>query len=49
MATITFTSSQIDGLTAGDPFRFKLLRDPANGSDDLDTIDAQVVLIEIRQ
>jgi hypothetical protein len=49
MATITFTSSQIDGLTAGDPFRFKLLRDPANGSDDLDTIDAQVVLIEVKQ
>jgi hypothetical protein len=49
MATITFTSSQIDGLTAGDPFRFKLLRDPANGGDDLDTLDAQVRLIEIKQ
>jgi hypothetical protein len=49
MATITFTSAQIDGLTAGDPFRIKVLRDPANAGDDLDTIDAELRIVEIRQ
>lgn len=49
MATITFTSAEIDSLTAGDPFRLKISRDPANAGDDLDTLDAELRLIEVKQ
>lgn len=45
---INFSGSEIDGLTAGDPFRIKISRDADNGSDTM-TGDAEFVVVEGRQ
>lgn len=45
--TINHSSSEIDGLAAGDLFRLKLTRDADNGSDTL-SVSAGVVSVEIR-
>ena len=48
VTTINHSGSEIDGLVAGDAFRFRLLRDADNGSDTM-TGDAEVVAVELRQ
>lgn len=45
---INFSGSEIDGLTAGEPFRIKISRDADNGSDTM-TGDAELVIVEGRQ
>jgi hypothetical protein len=47
-STLVFTNAQIDGLIAGGPFRFRLQRDAANGSDTMAN-NAQVLLVVIRE
>jgi hypothetical protein len=44
---LTLTTSNIDGLTIGDPFRVKLYRDATDASDTL-TSDAEFIGLEIR-
>lgn len=48
--SIAFTNAQIDGLAAGEPFRFKLRRDAdgTSGTDDIAT-DAEVSNVVIRE
>lgn len=46
--SINFSSSEIDGVTAGDPFRIKVTRDADAGGDTM-TGDAQILAIELRQ
>lgn len=48
VTTINHSGSEIDGLTAGDLYRVKILRDADNGSDTM-TGDAEIVAVEIRQ
>lgn len=47
LSTITFTNSQIDGALAGEPVKFRLSRDAANGSDTL-AQEAQVFQVAVR-
>lgn len=49
-STITFTDgAQIDSLAIGEVFRFKLERDAADAADTLNSNDAEVVSVEIRE
>jgi hypothetical protein len=48
VTTINFSGSEIDGVTAGDLFRFRLTRDADAGGDTM-TGDAEVISIELRQ
>jgi hypothetical protein len=48
VSTITFTSSQIDSLTAGTPFRLKVTRDANHAADTL-VGDAQVKFVVVRE
>jgi hypothetical protein len=45
---MSFTSTSIDGLTAGDPFRFRWYRDSEDTGADNMTGDVQVPVIELR-
>lgn len=48
-ATITFTNgADMDSVVAGDPFRFKVVRDADNGSDDADG-DAELYYVEVKE
>lgn len=47
-ATLTFTSSQIDGLVPGERFRFKFTRKAADGSDTM-TGDLQLVGLHFKE
>lgn len=44
--SIAFTDAQIDGLAAGDPFRYQLTRDAVT---DTNTADTQLYRIEVRE
>ena len=46
--SINFSSSEIDGTTAGDMFRIKVTRDADAGGDTM-TGDAQLIAVELRQ
>lgn len=46
--TITLSSTEIDGLTAGDPFRLKISRKVGEAGDDM-TGDAELLAVELRQ
>jgi len=47
ITTTTITTTNIDGLAAGDPYRLKVFRDAANGSDTM-TGDAELISVEVR-
>lgn len=46
--SLTFTTSQIDSLAAGDSFRFKLRRLPSNAADTT-TGDLELLRVELRE
>lgn len=50
VATITFTAgAQMDNTVAGELFRLRLIRDAADAADTMNSDDAQVMMVEVRE